>query len=218
MKLNNYLIPIILLSSCKSIIINTLIRDAKVENTASIKKFQIDNKFDTSNSFIVKADTATAMKWIEKGIASYEIYNSDGRLIEFIGKEDCPGVQFQFFLEGKKDSFKVNNNILLLNLLDNCYNYENRKANKKDLPKSDYYVVTYWSKFMGRKFGYKQAVGYTEDDIKDNKLKKYLITVIKVNTDLQESWGMQPKGRMSVKMKVRKTELDFVFGKLPIKK
>jgi hypothetical protein len=142
-----------------------LIRDAKVENTASIKKFQIDNKFDTSNSFIAKADTSTAMKWIKRGIASYEIYNKQGELVDFIGTTTCGGSIFQFFLQGKLDSFKINNNILLSKLLDKCYNYDNRKVSKEDLPKTDYYVVTYWSKFIGRKFGYKQAVGYTEDDI-----------------------------------------------------
>ena len=219
MRINIYVLTIILLTSCKSIIINTLIRDAKVENTASIQKFQLDNHYDTSNSFIVKADTATAMKWIEKGIAGYEIYNNKGEWVEFTGKTTCGGSIFQFFLEGKLDSFKLDTTQLSLQkVLDSCYNYNNQNKTIYDLPKTDYYVVVYWSKFIGRKFGYKQAVGFMESDIKDDTLKKHSITLLKVNTDLQESWGMQPKGRMSVKVKVRKNEGDFVFGKLPIKK
>ena len=56
-------------SSCTSIIMNTLIRDAKVETTESVKKFQTKNHYDTNYSFIAKADSANAMKWLQKGIA-----------------------------------------------------------------------------------------------------------------------------------------------------
>ena len=197
---------------------NTLIKDARVENTASIQKFQLDNHYDTTNSFIAKADTATAMTWLQKGITSYEIYNKKGELLEFNGTTDCGGSIFQFFLEGKLDSFKIDNNNTLQNVVDSIYNYQNKKITVNDLPKTDYYIIVYWTKFVGKRFGYNDGPKYYEDEIKKNTVKKNTITVIKVNTDLQESWGLQPKGKMSVKVKVKVSEGDFVFGKLPIKK
>jgi len=197
---------------------NTLIKDARVENTVSIKKFQLDNKFDTSFSFIAQADTATAMKWIEKGLTGFDIYNNDGESLDFIGDTHCGGQQFDYFLQGKLDSFEVNKNNILQKVLDSCYNYQNKKITINDLPKTDFYIVVYWTKFVGKRFGYKQAVIEMEDEIKKDTLKKHTITLLKVNTDLQESWGMQPKGKMAVKIKVKKQEGDFVFGALPIKK
>ncbi len=154
------------LSSCTSIIMNTLIKDAKVENTNSIKKFQKDNHYDTSNSFIVKADTTTAMKWLQKGIAGYEIYNNNGKLLQYIGTTDCGGIQFQYFLQDKLDSFKVDTTHSLKKILKHCYNYQNQKVSRKDLPQTDFYVLVYWAKFAGRKFGYKEGVGELENDIK----------------------------------------------------
>ena len=207
-----------LLSSCTSIIMNTLIKDARVENTASIKKFQLDNKFDTSFSFIAKADTATAMKWIEKGLSSFDIYNTKGERLDFIGNTGCGGLQFDYFLQSHLDSFKINNTNTLQKVLDSCYNYQNKKTILKNLPITDFYIVVYWSKFAGKKFGYKENVTEMENEIKNDTLKKHSITLLKINTDLQESWGMQPKGKMSVKLKVKKREGNFVFGALPIKK
>jgi hypothetical protein len=219
MKRNFYLFfCIIFFSSCKSIIINRIIKDAKVENTKSIQEFQLKNKFDTSNSFIAQADTTTAMSWLTKGISGYEIFNNKGESIDFIGSTTCGGSVFQFFLEGKLDSFKVNKTNTLQKVLDICYNYQNKKIAIQNLPQTDYYVVVYWAKFMGRKFGYKQAVSFMEDDIKEDTLKKHSITLLKINTDLQESWGIQPHKKMKVKLKIKKEEAEFIFGELPIKK
>ena len=218
MKLSFYILLVIVTSSCKSIILNTMIKDARVENTTSIKNFQLDHHFDTSNSFIVKADTATAMHWIEKGIATYEIYNKKGELIDFIGTTECGATVFDFFLEGKLDSFNVDSSSTLQKVLSNCYNYQNKPVVKEDLPQTECYVVVYWEKFTGRKMGYEEHPKFFEDQIKKDTLKKHTITVVKINTDLQESWGMQPKGRMRVKVKVKKDEGDIVFGRLPIKK
>ena len=141
-------------------------------------------------------------------------------MLHYIGTTDCGGVQFQYFVAGKLDSFKVDTTHSLKKVLKHCYNYQDNKVSMKDLPKTDFYVVVYWAKFAGRKFGYKQGVGYMESDIKEDTLKKNSITLVKINTDLQESWGMKPKGKMSVKVKVDKGGRtgDFVFGKLPIKK
>lgn len=86
------------------------------------------------------------------------------------------------------------------------------------MPKSDYYIVVYWTKFVGKRFGYKDGISNMEKDIKNDTLKKHSITLLKINTDLQESWGMKSKGKMSVKVKVKKQEGEFVFGALPIKK
>jgi hypothetical protein len=155
MRKNLYLLLLpVCISSCTSIIMNNLIKDAKVENTSSIKKFQTDNHYDTSNSFIAKADTSTAIKWLQKGIAGYEIYNSNGKLLQYIGTTDCGGVQFQYFLQDKLDSFKIDTTHSLKKLLKHCYNYQNQKTVVKDLPQTDFYVVAYWAKFAGRKFGY----------------------------------------------------------------
>jgi hypothetical protein len=197
---------------------NTLIKDARVENTASIQKFQLDNHYDTTNSFIAKADTATAMMWLQRGIAGYEIYNSKREMLDFTGTTECSGSIFQFFLENKLDSFQTDSSNTLPKLLDNVYDYKEKKVTINNLPQTDFYVVVFWAKFAGRTFGYKEGPKYYEDEIKKETLKKHSITLIKINTDLQESWGMKPNGKMSVKVRVHKDEGDFVFGKLPIKK
>ncbi len=218
-KILYLLICIISLTSCKSIIMNTLIKDAKVENTKSIQEFQLKNKFDTSNSFIAQADSATAIRWLTKGISGFDIYNKKGEMLEFIGAAQCSGLIFEYFLEGKLDSFKVDKGETnLQKILDSCYNYQNKKTVISELPQTNYYVVVYWAKYAGKKFGYKEGVKYLEDEIKNDTLKKNTITLLKINTDLQESWGMKPNGKGSVKVKVKNKEAEIIFGELPVKK
>lgn len=216
------LLVIISANSCSFIaktFISSKFSDAKVETTLSTKQFQLDNSYDTTNSFIINADTSDAYKWMQMSIASdFQIFDSVGNILEYKGEKSCGGSIFYDFINGNLDSFKVEKATYnLKNLLQKCYDYSDIKGNFETLPKTNYYVVTFWSKFAGGKFGYKQGVKFYEEAIRKQKKQDKKITLIKINTDLQEKWGLEQNGKAKVKIEVIKREATITIGKLPWK-
>lgn len=79
---------------------------------------------------------------------------------------------------------------------------------------SSYFLVYYWSKFLGGKRKYKDEVTWlTEMQLSS----PYNITILAVNTDLQESWGLQAGKKLRMKLKVNYRGGSAEFGKIPYK-
>ena len=197
-----------------------IIKDPKVENTSRIKAFQEKNNFSTENSLILKADTSNAVERLLFGMSTgYYIFDKDGNQVCYNGAATCQGIQFRQLLNNEIDSFQTckNDSISLDKILDQSYDLNENSVIKNQLPISDYYVVSFWQKFMGGKNGYKETVTWMEDEIGKNKsLLKF--TFIKINSDMQENWGMAAGKKMKVKIKKNGSSMNLSFSGLPLKK
>jgi hypothetical protein len=221
--LNSLLVSIFTLltfSSCSLIaktFLNSKFNDAQVETTRSTMAFQLENNFDTTNSFIIKADTSDAYYWMQQSIGGdFQIFDSVGNLLEYNGEKSCGGSIFYEFIKGNIDSFKRDTSSYnLTNILKKSYDYNDQKADFNKLEPAKFYVIAFWSKFSGGKFGYKEGVRFYEDEVKKQANKN--IILIKLNTDLQENWGMKKNGKAEIKIQVKKMEASINIGPLPWK-
>ena len=214
------LCSIIFLCSCKTFLINQMLKDPKVENTQTIKMFQDENNFSTKNSLILIGDTSNAESKLFLGfIVDYYIFDKEGNLVKYNGSATCHGTQFRQIVAGNIDSFKVakNDSINLQKVLSGSYDLQENKVELNQFGETDYYIVSYWQKFLGGKRGYKDNILWMQDLI-DNTKSKYKFTYIKINTDLQESWGFEKGKKAKLKTKRKGNNLDLEIINLPFKK
>lgn len=208
------------LTSCKTMMIKMMLKNPKVENTNSIKSFQETNKYSTENSLIIKGDTSNAIEKLFLGMTvGYYIFDKDGNQICYNASSTCHGEQFKQLIENKIDSFKSckNDSTTLQNVLKLTYDLNEKPVDKSQFPKSDYFVVTYWQKFLGGKRGYEDAVTWMEKEIKDNK-SNLKFTFIKINTDLQENWGLIAGKKAKLKVKIKNDFMKMDVINLPIRR
>jgi hypothetical protein len=186
------LIPLIIFTSCKTILLNKIFRDPVVETTFSIERFQKQQGSNLKYSLIAKGSAATAkmdaLQCLSKG---YYVFDSSGKQLCYQGTATCSGTQFRELLleEGEKKFIQCGGNHLD-DLLRNAYNLKQEIISFSDLPRSRFYILQYWSKFAGGKRGYQEEVKWMEEEItKESRLSRSFI-FLTVNTDLQESWGL----------------------------
>ncbi len=218
-KLSLIIIPLFL-TSCKTMMIKMMLKNPKVENTSSIKKFQQNNNYSTENSLIIKADTSNAIESLFLGMTvGYYIFDKDGNQICYNASSTCHGEQFKQLIENKIDSFKScrNDSTSLQKVLKMTYDLNEKPVDKSQFSNSDYFVVTYWQKFLGGKRGYEDAVTWMEDEIKNNK-SNLKFTFIKINTDLQENWGLEAGKKAKLKVKVKNDFMTMDVTNLPVRK
>lgn len=220
--MKNSLIIFILftLTSCKAIIIEMMLKDPKVENSQTIKEFQTKNNYSTENSLIIKADTSNAIQRLFLGMTiGYYIFDKDGHQFCYNDSSTCHGEQFQELLNNKTNNFKSckNDTVTLEKILEQTYDLNERPVEKAQFEAADYYVVTYWQKFLGGKRGYADAVSWMQEEIEKNK-SSLKFTFIKINTDLQESWGLVSGGKAKLEHNLKGDILTLDVLDLPIKR
>lgn len=194
-------------------------KNPRVENPQSIQGFLNKHQYSTTNSFLLQSDSDQVYKNLLLPIlANYYVFNKYGELLCFNGNESCSGTQFRYLNTNYKDSFAVckNDSIHLGIIIKSLVNLQLEPLDVSQIPKSDYYIVTYWSKFLGNKRGYEDGVAWMEEEIK-NSSAEYTITLLKVNTDLREDWGMKPKGKARLKFNVKDEKLEIKLDKIPYK-
>ncbi|OMP32298.1 hypothetical protein BKM32_04405 [Mangrovimonas sp. DI 80] len=199
--------------------VNLLIKDPKVENTETIKAFQQKHEYPTTNSLILVADTTAILQSMLKGLSSgYQIFNSKGELLCYNGQSTCSGEQFRQFLKTSSETFTHCNdkNLTLDSVLAQTYDLNNQPVQRKQFENTDYYIVSYWAKFLGGKRGYEDAVLWMEEELAKNTTDTS-VTFIKINTDLQESWGMKAGEKVRLKIKQKGSEGTIKLSELPYK-
>lgn len=208
------------LSSCKVLLIKSLIKNPRVENAESIRDFQKSNGYNTEYSYVLSGDTASAEMSLFRGLkAGFYVFDKNGDQLCYNGSSTCTGVQFKELLNAKSDFFQSckNDSISLSRTIEECITLNNKKAKRSDLPEADYYVVNYWQKFMGGKRAYKENIIWMEDEIRqiDTSIK---IAFVKINTDLQENWGLQFGKTAKMKIMVNKGYMQMNITDFPYKK
>ena len=200
-KICLFLIISISLISCKTILLNAMLKDPRVENTKSVENFLSTNNFKKQNALILKADTSNIERQLLKGmVTGYYVFDSLGNHLSYKGEATCKGVQFKQLLANQSDSFSLSKNdtIQLEKILSETYDMNGNNVSRVQFPKSKYYVVSYWQIFMGGKRGYKDAVVWMQNETQNRSE----FTFININADMQESWGL--KLNKKAKLKVRK--------------
>lgn len=202
---------VVLFASCKTMLLNKMTDDPRVENTATIKNFLTDGNFSHENSLILKGDSASALGNMLQGMTNgYFVFDSAGNHLTYNGAATCKGVQFKELIGGNDKNFSLSKEPFSLNeILGSTYTLTEKEITMKDLPASKYYVVSYWARYYGGEKNYRSDVQWMEDEIKKTT-PAGMFTFLKVNTDLQESWGMKPggKGKMQFKKKRKKYEME----------
>jgi len=208
-------------SACKTILLNSIFHDPVVETTTSIRQFQESNDFSTKNSLILKGDTSTAIYNLMKcGVDGFLVFDSLGNRLCYRGQSTCGGVQFRQLFERNQYSFSSCNadSLSISSLLADTYDLNEKQIKVSDFPKSKFYVVAFWAKFFDGKRGYRDNVEWMEDEISKDTVYADRVTFIKVNTDLQESWGLIPGEKLKLDVTKSDGRQEIVFGKLPTKK
>lgn len=192
----------------------------KLKTPSTIKKFQTENNFSTDNSLIIKADTSDAEKKLLLGLTvGYYIFDKYGNQVCYNGAETCHGLQFRQLTEGKVDSFQncKKSDATLQKVLSETYDLDEKAVTMSRFKETDYYVVTYWQKFLGSKKGYKDVISWMEELIR-NENSKFTFTYIKINTDLQENWGFEPGKKAKLTVKKNKNKMTLEISDFPLKK
>jgi hypothetical protein len=196
-----------------------MLKDPKVETTQTIKEFHEKHKFSTENSLILKADTGSAMMSLFRGMASgFYVFDKDGNQLCYLGSGYCQGEQFYQLISSNIDSFSVCNrdSVSLDKVLARTYDLNEQPVTKTQLPIADYYLVSYWQKFMGGKKGYEEAVSWMEDELKKKK-PNVKFSIIKINTDLQANWGLVAGKKAKMNWKRKGKQITMEITDLPVK-
>lgn len=205
-----------LFSSCKVMMIRAMYKDPKVETPLSINSFQAENNFPTSNTFFLAGDTSTVVKNLVKGLSrGYRVFDKNGLPLCYQGTETCSGIQFRQLLANNGDSFSYcSNKEPLSKLLSGVRDSVGNAVQLDQFPPSDFYVFLYWQKFQGGARSYKDGVQWMEQEIANVKGNKSF-TLIKVNADLQASWGLTEGREVDLKIKRNRDGMTLDFGDIP---
>ena len=207
-------------TSCKTILLNRAMKDPVVETSLSIKEFQVKHNYSTENSLILRGDTATALERLFLGLSvGYYIFDNKGRQICYNGMAKCQGSQFRQLLANHIDSFELceNSEVTLEQVVKQTYDLNENAVSIADFATCDYYVVVYWQKFLGGAKGYDEEVKWMEDEIKVSGVG-LKFTFIKVNADLQDTWGFIPGKKAKLKLEKKGGNLAIEIDDLPLKK
>lgn len=192
-----------------------MLSNPQVENSESIKAFLTKHQFSAANTYLLKKDTLPlAQKLLQSFISQELFFNHKGEaLCYYDTTNDCSGVAVFSFIQHAKDSFIVCKDTTLQQVLENLVNLNYQPVSFKDLPQSDYYLVLNWQKFKGKR-GYKDDITWIEEEIAKAK-KPYTITLLKINGDMQEFWGLRKGDKAKLKIKVKGKEADISITNLP---
>ena len=82
------------------LLLNSMLKDPKVETRESIKEFLDKNSFSSENTFVLKGDSSRVFDNIFMGLTEdYYVYDSLGRQLCYKGSNSCPGTQFRYLLK-----------------------------------------------------------------------------------------------------------------------
>jgi hypothetical protein len=204
-----------------------------VKTLSGFKNPKVQNKSELANYFKeVMPNDKTYFLTVEKygdSAAIYDsfffgftseikIFNKKGQEYCYNGTESCSGTQlssaFTYFDKmyqpctvETNDSFSK----IVAKLTDNFGN----KIEIEEFSNSDYFIFQKWNTYSSSKKRLKQDFQWISN-LKENATVK--TTIIFVNGDLLEEWGLEKNGELPIKFKKIDKQFTLNFGKLPTKK
>lgn len=148
-----------------------------------------------------------------------EVYVFDGKGRRYCYSSNdsisCSGSMLELVFHQFQENFEpcINNSISLEQLQQRFIPIV--ATDELILHDSSYYLVYYWSKFFGGKRQYKENLMWLKSMQMESPLN---FTILMVNTDLQEAWGLEPGKKMKIKLKINSHGGSVTFGKIPYRK
>jgi hypothetical protein len=184
--------------SCKKILLMQYgVKQPRLENYASLNTYLEKNGIKGLSIYALK-DTAALMTQYKKKWRMPEayFYNKNGYFVPYKQTAKSCNAGVSPFLDSvgnfNKLPFDATKNIaeLLPDIIE--LNKDNKANSVASLPESDVYVVMNWAKYIGKLN--KDKIWDWLDHIQKNRDKIPLkITVILLNFDYQETWGITKK-------------------------
>ncbi|WP_191858636.1 hypothetical protein [Hanstruepera ponticola] len=163
------------------------IKDPAVENEDSIKKYLDKIELSTDNVYAYNYNSFLK-KMLAKtnSIPDVYIFNNKGEYIPYGDEYACNASAFDFIEQlNKKETYKTSDTYKLEDMLDGMMHLDGTNATIDMSKNHDFYIFLSWAIYSGRLN--KDHVKIWEDQAHNNKNAD--IKLIKLNFDIQESWG-----------------------------
>ncbi|MFL5765137.1 MAG: hypothetical protein ACJ77K_14435 [Bacteroidia bacterium] len=193
----------LLFSSCTKLFLYSQgIRNPRIETETSILNYLKANGLNTNNCFALR-DTFALNSFFESKIGTPEIrfYDKNGYLMQYRDEKRCNG-QNDSLIE-----FLNPVNIIRVDSTQNIFNYLNeirtlkgQTVNPDDFKNFDFYLITYWTKWMGKVN--KNKIGDWENSLQKPNSK---IKSIKITCDYMDFWSISKKDMFKIYSRKTKT-------------
>lgn len=217
-----FFISLFIITSCVTVVRKAIgFKNPKVESKESVMAY-LNESDPTQRTYFMKIDKVKDSVSIYKNFIFG--FNSDillfngqtGEKYCYQGSEECSGVQltsaFQEF-ETNYSPCPSDSQINFKNFLSKLENEKGEPVELSSLPKSDYYIFQTWNK-------YRQSQKYFEEDLewllnlkKDSNLS---VSILFLNTDLLDDWGLKKGKEFPIKLKKKGKSLRMTIGNLPL--
>jgi hypothetical protein len=184
------------LSSCNFIYRVVLgVKKPKPETKESVLKYSKKIGLEDNDIFVLNSLKSMSDVSKKTGIPAVRIYNSNKELLGVISKDtnSCSGRAEDIIAQLNKETFYPVIDTLTLDAELKMFNLISEETNKNDY---DFYVTIYYAKWAGK---LNKKIAEWEFAAFNNSNAK--IKVIKLNTDLQEDWGINGKTKKFEKQK-----------------
>ena len=224
-----FILLIISISSCMSFY-RTMsgLKHPRVETKQRINAFITNSQLndDKLNFYFSDSIPQKYIKRIANNIfdGQLTLFGKNGERKCYVKNETCVAEQLEVLSNSFEESvdkckstidtvnfYQFNN---LQSLLSKIISPKSKQLNIYDLPKSDYYLVYYWSIFGATKNGIEADYLWMKEWV--NKMDKK-ITIIKINCDLRNDWGLKEGKKMKMLInKIGKRQYEMKYDSLPI--
>lgn len=201
MKSISFLLTVLLFTSCKPLMLKMYrIKDPGVENKASILKTAMRYGIDTSGIFTLRPEDFLVTLSAQP-MPDIAVFDSAGAYIEYRNTNtSCNSGLFDFIPAlHPEGSYRKTGKT---SLQEELKKLRDINGNALSLPpeKADYYLLFYWSVWLGKLN--KDHVQVWEKLAQQNK--NCTIKVLKINLDIQESWPPATKEHLLQLMRKKK--------------
>jgi len=218
-----FIVLIVMLSSCGTV----------VKTLAGFKNPKVEEKKELSTYFatVLPNEPTYFMNVKEKGNqeeilnnillgmnVELLLFKSTGEKYCYLGTEECGGIQMQNAFKNFDQNYapcKDYNGLSMNTYLSMICDLRGKSFEKEALPKADFYIFQNWNKYSGSKKKLQEDVNWLLDLKKNSELN---VSIIFVNGDMLEEWGLEKNGELPLKFKKENGSFTMTFGKLPIKK
>jgi hypothetical protein len=217
------LFSLVTLTSCGSIVKGLSgFKNPRVENKEQLSKYFDEVMPNESTYFLTVekvGDSAAIFDSFFFGFSSeMKIFSKSGQKYCYYGTSECSGAQMTSAFGEFEKTFmpcEENSDETLQSLISKLVDKEGKQLLLTDLPDSDYYIFQNWDKYSGSKKKLKEDAKWISNLKQNSKLNT---TIIFINGDLVEDWGLEKNGKLKTKFRKEGKGLSFdiTFGKLPL--
>ena len=198
-------------------------KNPKVENKQTLYTYFTEAMPNEKTYFLtvekIADSTAIFNSFLYGFTSDMKIFSKAGQKYCYNGTGECSGSQMTSAFNNFNDTYTAcveETDENLTNILSKLNDENGNKITIDDLPESDYYIFQNWNKYSNSKKSLRQDAKWISN-LKENSTIN--ATIIFINGDLLEDWGLEENGELKTKFRKDGNGLSFsiIFGKLPYK-